>query len=54
MKLRHLTFILILTATAWGQESHNHTREVHGVPGGVPDFCAQPTVTSIADGACAG
>jgi len=51
MKLRHLTFILILTSAAWGQETHNHTREVHGVPGGVPDFCAQPTVTSIADGA---
>ena len=51
MKALHLAFIFALTSVAWAQDTHNHTREVHGVPGGVPEFCAQPTVTSVAGGA---
>ena len=51
MKAIQLGIILSLTSVAWAQQNHSHTREVHGVPGGVPDFCAQPTVTSVADGA---
>src|SRR2546428_11834163 len=51
MKPRYLAFVFALTSVAWSQEVHNHTREVHGVPGGVPDFCSQPTITSVADGA---
>ncbi|PYS04610.1 MAG: hypothetical protein DMG16_02160, partial [Acidobacteria bacterium] len=54
MKLRYVlfvVFVLILTPVAWAQETHNHPREVHGVPGGVPDFCGQPTVTSVGAGA---
>jgi hypothetical protein len=50
MKARHLGFIFALTSVAWAQDIHNHTREVHGVPGGVPDFCGQPTVKSVAGG----
>jgi G8 domain-containing protein len=54
MKARHLGlvgFVFALTSVAWAQEVHNHTREVHGVPGGVPEFCGQPTVTSVGGGA---
>ncbi|HYR84828.1 MAG TPA: G8 domain-containing protein [Terriglobia bacterium] len=54
MKARHLGVVLAvlaLTSVAWGQEVHNHALQVHGVPGGVPDFCGQPTVTSVAGGA---
>src|SRR5215470_14068943 len=50
MKALHLALILALTSFAWAQEIHNHPREVHGVPGGVPEFCAQPTVTSVSAG----
>ncbi len=42
--------LLVFTLTLAAQE-HNHARMVHGVPGGVPDFCANPTVTSAASGA---
>src|SRR5262249_37756861 len=31
-------------------QEHNHTPSVSGVPQGVPYFCENPTVTSIADG----
>ena len=41
---------LLFTVTLLAQE-HMHTKMVHGVPGGVPDFCANPTAVSIADGA---
>src|SRR6266568_2531237 len=51
MKLGYLGFIFALSSVAWAQEAHNHSREVHGVPGGVPDFCGQPTVTSVGAGA---
>ena len=51
MKLGYLGFIFALSSVAWAQEAHNHPREVHGVPGGVPDFCGQPTVTSAGAGA---
>lgn len=37
-------------ATAFAQE-HNHTPSVSGVPQGVPYFCENPTVTSVAGGA---
>ena len=50
MKALHLGFVLVVTSVGWAQEIHNHPRDVHGVPGGVPDFCSQPTVTSVADG----
>src|SRR5881628_2685352 len=51
MKLGYVGFIFALSSVAWAQEAHNHPREVHGVPGGVPDFCGQPTVTSVGAGA---
>src|SRR5215831_20330923 len=50
MKALHLALILSLTSIASAQQIHNHPREVHGVPGGVPDFCAQPTVSSASGG----
>jgi len=36
--------------TAIAQDAHNHTAAVSGVPQGVPYFCENPTVTSIATG----
>jgi hypothetical protein len=33
-----------------GQEHASHVHEVHGVPGGVPDWCANPTVISSKSG----
>jgi hypothetical protein len=50
MRVLHLGFMFALASVASAQEIHNHTREVHGVPGGVPEFCSQPTVTSARDG----
>jgi hypothetical protein len=50
MKPLYLGFVFALASVAWSQEIHNHTLEVHGVPGGVPDFCGQPTVTSVTGG----
>jgi len=44
------SFVLVFAVTLAAQD-HNHARMVHGVPGGVPDFCANPTVTSVASGA---
>jgi len=44
-----LVFILA-SATVWAQD-HSHNRSVHGVPGGVPEFCANPTVSSAGSGA---
>src|SRR5215472_8696311 len=35
---------------ATGQDVHSHTPGVSGVPQGVPYFCANPTVTSVATG----
>jgi hypothetical protein len=43
--------ILFALAVTLAAQDHNHARMVHGVPGGVPDFCASPTVTSVASGA---
>src|SRR5213076_3220239 len=51
MKLGYLGFIFALSSVAWAQEAHNHPREVHGVPGGVPDFCGQTNVTRVGAGA---
>jgi hypothetical protein len=39
------------SAPAVAQDGHDHTLQVHGVPGGVPNFCAAPTVNSVASGA---
>jgi len=44
------TIALVFTAALMAQD-HNHARMIHGVPGGVPDFCAHPTVASAASGA---
>jgi hypothetical protein len=41
---------LIFAATLAAQD-HNHNRMIHGVPGGVPEFCAGPTTSSAASGA---
>ncbi|MGB7220479.1 MAG: G8 domain-containing protein [Vicinamibacterales bacterium] len=43
--------IALLTLPLIAQEGHDHPMTVHGVPGGVPFFCANPTVTSVASGA---
>ena len=52
MKAWRLGFVFFaLASVAWSQEAHNHAREVHGVPGGVPEFCAHPTATSVSGGA---
>jgi hypothetical protein len=40
---------LLFTVTLLAQD-HNHARMVHGVPGGVPNFCAHPTVISVTSG----
>jgi hypothetical protein len=40
----------LLAATLFAQD-HVHTKMVHGVPGGVPEFCANPTAVSSASGA---
>src|SRR5947207_2006272 len=37
-------------APASAQEAHPHTPRVSGMPEGLPLFCAQPTVTSVATG----
>lgn len=42
-------FALLFTVAAFAQD-HSHPRNVHGVPGGVPEFCAAPTVTSTGSG----
>src|SRR5215472_12685651 len=36
---------------AFPQDIHNHTPAISGVPQGVPYFCANPSVTSVASGA---
>src|SRR6266436_4572627 len=43
--------IALLFVGALAAQDHNHARMIHGVPGGVPDFCASPTVSSAASGA---
>ena len=47
--LKKSAFVLIFAVTAVAQD-HSHPRNVHGVPGGVPEFCASPTVTSAGSG----
>jgi len=51
MRLRHLILVIAAAAVLPAQDMHNHALEVHGVPGGVPEFCPNPTVTSVASGA---
>ena len=43
----------VMLSPAFAQAAHDHAMPmtVHGVPGGVPDFCGNPTVTSVASGA---
>jgi hypothetical protein len=43
--------IALLAAVTLLAQDHNHNRMIHGVPGGVPEFCANPTSVSAADGA---
>ncbi len=35
----------------FAQQAHNHNRHVHGVPGGVPELCANPNARAVASGA---
>src|SRR5579863_1270322 len=51
MRVRHLILVIAAAAVLPAQEMHNHALEVHGVPGGVPEFCPNPTITSVASGA---
>ena len=37
--------------TALAQTDHVHALRVNGVPGGLPVFCAGPTVVAVSDGA---
>src|ERR1700674_4944642 len=44
-----------IAACGWGtyaaaQDAHLHTPNVSGMPQGIPFFCANPTVTSVATG----
>jgi len=41
---------LALAAVSLFGQQHDHARVVHGVPGGVPQFCANPTATSVTSG----
>ena len=45
--------LLVALATPFviAQDIHNHTPAVSGVPQGIPYFCADPTVVSVASGA---
>src|SRR6266849_665285 len=51
MRLRHLILVIAAAVVLPAQDMHNHALEVHGVPGGVPEFCPNPTITSVASGA---
>src|SRR5579864_7855228 len=51
MRSRHWILAIAAAAVLPAQDAHNHALEVHGVPGGVPEFCPNPTVTSVASGA---
>jgi G8 domain-containing protein len=46
-----IALLLLAAGAALAQNGHDHARQVHGVPGGVPEFCANPTITSVASGA---
>jgi hypothetical protein len=50
MRIRLGLLFLAASVVLPAQDGHDHTRAVHGVPGGVPDFCGNPTVTSVASG----
>jgi hypothetical protein len=51
MKIIRLGLVLAFwPAFLPAQDVHEHTPAVSGVPQGVPYFCAQPTVTSVAGG----
>src|SRR5690349_738686 len=44
------SFLCCSVDRAAAQDIHSHTPGVSGVPQGVPYFCANPTVTSVAGG----
>jgi len=46
-----LIFLVAGVPAVLAQQAHDHNLHVHGVPGGVPELCANPTVTAVADGA---
>jgi len=51
MKMGLSALIVAASAMTTFAQNHDHTRNVHGVPGGVPEFCANPTVNSVISGA---
>ncbi len=53
MQPRLLVFLSMMTGCSMtlAQTAHEHNRHVHGVPGGVPELCANPTATSVGSGA---
>jgi hypothetical protein len=50
VRIKPDTTATAVTLAAVAQDSHNHTPSASGVPLGVPYFCAQPTVSTIASG----
>lgn len=46
-----LAMAMLPAVAATAQTAHDHAMAVNGVPGGLPMFCANPTVTSVASGA---
>ena len=51
LSLITLATVVMFGAPALAQDAHDHAQAVNGVPGGLPHFCANPTVTSVAGGA---
>src|SRR5579864_4408443 len=53
MQPSRLSLILLVAGAPvmLAQQTHDHNLHVHGVPGGVPELCANPTVTAVANGA---
>src|ERR1700720_4166117 len=52
MQTRRVSLILLVAGmpAMLAQQAHDHNLHVHGVPGGVPELCPNPTVTAVADG----
>ena len=51
MRMRLSSALAFALASLASAQDHNHARNVHGVPGGVPEFCANSTVSSAGSGA---
>ncbi len=51
MRMRLSSAVAFALASVAAAQDHNHARNVHGVPGGVPEFCANATVSSTGSGA---